>query len=324
MAAVGVLLLFKMGFGIFCDLKNGYLLRRKLWQEAVKNRTLVSWSRASRMRRLHRLLGQSSFSEIGTGWAKKIKQQHIFPTQPILNNSLASFLPKWKTDLPRPIYQQNAVKRYAKLPTILQKIARLDFFVNIGENELLFETHITPDFAEQEIIESLITQSQHEDKKTKIKAITVLGELEYRNPKIVTALVKALQNKDENINNAAARALQRCRQDDLVISSALLKELNNTKWYVRKHAVRILGQRNSWNENSEIATKLLPITEDSDNRVRKEAIWSLRVIQNKIAIPSLVKALSDQSADVRAEAAKSLGFFEKKAIVSKTQRSGRR
>lgn len=142
---------------VFLDLKNGFMLRRKIWQLAVMNRSLAGWRRLNRMKRIGQLLGWwgknatvHELDQVAAGlkknslkypFQKMNKEEHLFPVDPIINDNLPESIPDQINRQARnPNWGPSVHRVFDELPSLLQQVLRMDLFVSVEEDALLFET----------------------------------------------------------------------------------------------------------------------------------------------------------------------------------------
>jgi hypothetical protein len=128
---------------LFADLKAGYMLRRKIFQEAVKNRTIAAWRRENRLFRIHRLLGTDETHPTEKSWVKRLGEENIFPMQNDALGKLVQAMPSLKTHrFPRHTRNSpSAESAFQHLPEFLLNLKRIDAFVSVEPNALFFENH---------------------------------------------------------------------------------------------------------------------------------------------------------------------------------------
>ena len=125
----------------FADLQKGYLLRNFLIYEACKNRTLSAWRRQSRLQRIQETLGLSNISLQGNkkdSWTKRLSDQNIFPeADKKYQNSIRQLPISFGEESPYNYGEWNS----SALPEIFNKLQKLELFISVDANSLLFETH---------------------------------------------------------------------------------------------------------------------------------------------------------------------------------------
>lgn len=132
-----------------------------------------------------------------------------------------------------------------------------------------------------------------------------LGEWVMRPPRdaaLVPTLRDALTGSDPCPARVAARLLGRMRSDHAV--AALIATARGPDATARRNAAVGLGLA----RRAETAPALIELLDDADPAVRASAAWALGEIEDRIAVPSLVRTLGDDpDATVRKAAAWSLG-----------------
>ncbi|MDA3963024.1 MAG: hypothetical protein PF961_19745 [Planctomycetota bacterium] len=124
----------------FVDLQAGYLLRRKLWQMAVQNRSLADWRRRSRLARIAADLGLANPEQIKQNW----HDRHVLPVATIPaavpEHSLSALLEPGRSG--GYSYASSAARQFNALPVQLLDLLRLDAYVSVEPQALLFEAHL--------------------------------------------------------------------------------------------------------------------------------------------------------------------------------------
>jgi|GEM_PF-3213187 len=133
----------------FLDFTTGPMLKRRFLQAAVQNRGIESWRRLNRLRRITHyfdldMIDNSGYPNepIKGEWLKNIKSKHIFPSQIVTDDSTVSKMPAEIGQKSEHSWGWNDLSGIARLPEILLLLKRLDFFINIEDNGLFFETHL--------------------------------------------------------------------------------------------------------------------------------------------------------------------------------------
>jgi len=142
---------------LFVDLKNGYMFRRKVLQEAVKNRAIATWRRENRLLRIRRLLGieddrthrgatvaaRRGTAASGELWLERLSKEHVFPRPNVALQSLTRAMPRVKGGSRPPFgwFRASAQSAFPQLPDFLRKLRRVDAFVCVEPNALYFENH---------------------------------------------------------------------------------------------------------------------------------------------------------------------------------------
>lgn len=131
---------------LWADFQKGYMLRRKLWQWAVKDRSLAGWRRASQAYRWREALGDvdglPGLSErLGqTGaWAMEV------PPAAMRTSALPLVRRPRIAEQYRSFWGQSAIDGFGDLPAVLLALQRLDLFVTVEPEALLFETRFVFD-----------------------------------------------------------------------------------------------------------------------------------------------------------------------------------
>ncbi|MCP4154636.1 MAG: HEAT repeat domain-containing protein, partial [bacterium] len=176
--------------------------------------------------------------------------------------------------------------------------------------------------------------------------VYVLGEIGH--PKSIEFLSRSLYHKDEDIQKIAALSLVKIGEPAVGVISKVLTDQSKKNYSTRRNIVDFLGEtlmewacpplRITLKDNSlylrectvrslfrigKPAVKLLTeVVRDSSNpdRIRIEAIKSLREIKDERAVESLLEALENESVSIRKEAAEALKPFSK--ILSCIQLKG--
>ena len=126
-----------------------------------------------------------------------------------------------------------------------------------------------------------------------------------RDPILVPPLRDALTGPDPCVARVAARLLGRMRSDEAV--SALVATAGHADAVSRRNAALGLGLAS----RVETAPTLIRLLGDGDPAVRSTAAWALGEIEDRIAVPALVRTLaSDPDAKARRAAAWALGRID--------------
>jgi hypothetical protein len=144
---------------VFVDFKYGYMLRRKFWQELVKNRTFDSWSSYQKNNRLLAYLGMQKES-FNSKKNVEIKNYRISSLVDENYKRLYSSLPDYPevkmksgySSFTYSRYSPSASKCFKNLPDFFLRMTRLDFYTNIEENGIYIETHYRTQYNEREKI----------------------------------------------------------------------------------------------------------------------------------------------------------------------------
>ena len=127
----------------FADFKEGYLLKNYLLYEAMKNRSYAGWRRKARLARINQLL---NFEQATTyinnhqtaKWSKDLEKRHITPKSS--KNHIQGSLPVYRST-EKPYSYGYDWKDRGQLPKILYLLEKLEIFISVEDNALLFETH---------------------------------------------------------------------------------------------------------------------------------------------------------------------------------------
>lgn len=122
----------------FLDLQAGYLLRRKLWQLAVKDRSIADWRRRARLERIAADLG---LEDHAADPLRRLLEHGVFPRPGLPAAVSSQALP----GLLEPGERggrgwRSAAERFGDLPSPLLRLERLDGYISVEPDALLFET----------------------------------------------------------------------------------------------------------------------------------------------------------------------------------------
>lgn len=127
---------------LWFDAQKGYHMTRKLFQLAVKNRTLASWRRQNRILRIAMTLGDGKQGEAAL--VQRMAAGHYFPTAQ-LSASLQSQLPRERGLPGRTGYRYasaSATRQFGDLPELFHMIKGINVFISVEDNALYFENHV--------------------------------------------------------------------------------------------------------------------------------------------------------------------------------------
>ncbi|NRA38561.1 MAG: hypothetical protein HRU15_10505, partial [Planctomycetes bacterium] len=124
---------------LWFDAQQGYHMLRKLWQMAVKNRSIASWRRDNRIFRMQRLFGLQDKEK--DALLKGVQLGHYFPSK----KQAASVHQRMPVErgVERGVYSYGSAQSGFKgLPDMFFDIKRVDAYISVEENALYFENHI--------------------------------------------------------------------------------------------------------------------------------------------------------------------------------------
>lgn len=196
--------------------------------------------------------------------------------------------------------------------------AAVDAVVGYGERAV---PHLTEMLALNRVpVEPLIEDAlANPQKRNRLRTIRAIGEL--KDSRAVSSLKEIAQEPDREIRGAAEEALRKIGGATWGRASAakalgfigsaeavpaLIKQLSDPNATVRLRVVRALSAIGDVRASKPLA-KLLTV--EVDHEVRREIVAALgtRGLASSAAVDACVRALSDESRDVRSSAARSLG-----------------
>lgn len=175
----------------------------------------------------------------------------------------------------------------------------------------------------------MIKQLTDEDSAIRHRAVRTLGL--FASPRVIDPLIRCLADKNEGVRKQAAHALVEMGHqavDPLIDSLAyndetvrqqaasilaklgvdatarLIVGLANPDWLVRKQAAHILG---IIADSRAVQPLIQLLVTDKNKNVSKQAYYSLREMNIAVSLLHLIERLSDADADVREQAAYTLG-----------------
>ena len=113
-------------------------------------------------------------------------------------------------------------------------------------------------------------------------------------------LLEAMTHENQFVRQQAANSLFRMADQ---ARNGVVRLLKDSRWYVRKEAVRLLGRIGECQNLSH----LLPLLEDARPEVRTAAVEALGEISDTQAVEPLIRMLHDSYFTVRQEAVRALG-----------------
>jgi len=123
----------------FVDLDMGHLLRTKLLQLAVRDRTLASWRRDHRYRRIAGYLGH--LPRLPVEELAPLREEHVFPWERMPAAMDRGILPT-RPGFDRGSGWRTVKRKIGDLPAPLLRAERLDAYVTVEENALEFELRL--------------------------------------------------------------------------------------------------------------------------------------------------------------------------------------
>ncbi|MBN1328959.1 MAG: HEAT repeat domain-containing protein [Candidatus Heimdallarchaeota archaeon] len=154
------------------------------------------------------------------------------------------------------------------------------------------------------------TDLKSDDSKIRLAAATILGE--WGNDRAVNPLHEALIHKDENLRRESARALKEiCNKRS--IEPLLERVIKDTSAEVRAEAAYALG---FFKKYSPEVDPLILALEDSHYLVRQNAVFALgKIARRKSTIPLMNTLVKDENVNVREMVAWALGEINDKRAV---------
>lgn len=142
--------------------------------------------------------------------------------------------------------------------------------------------------ADSEITEQIIRAFAKKHNNDYAGMLTgILGQIGYRQPAAVTALLRAAHDPDRNRPQWVIEALGQVGQGSTEIIVTLTERLRDPEWDVRQAAARSLGQLNI-NVEVQLRYALIALNRalhDEDEDVRRDALVSIRKLLNGRPIP---------------------------------------
>ncbi len=149
---------------------------------------------------------------------------------------------------------------------------------------------------------ALIEALQHPAKDVRLYAALALTQNQSLQDQLIPVLLGAHSDEDGQAYRSAINALT---EFGYKAAPSLLNALNEDDVYVRRNAIRVLGQIKTL--DTEVVPSLIRALDDSDPEVRSYAARTLGQVKAVDAVPVLKLALLDRVGFVRREAILALG-----------------
>ena len=161
------------------------------------------------------------------------------------------------------------------------------------------------------IIEGLSSAITDQEEDVRRNAAEELADVKASSPTAINALITGLQDQSRDVRLASAEALDEIGEPAKAAVPALMNALGDESNSVRRKMMSALGEMGSSARSA--VPKLIELSKDKSDKTRLMAIDVLGSIgeiegpiKNQIT-PVLIDALTDESDDVRREAAEELG-----------------
>ncbi|MBS1787777.1 MAG: HEAT repeat domain-containing protein [Acidobacteria bacterium] len=205
------------------------------------------------------------------------------------------------------------------ITALIQRLADSKMAVQIAAAGILgtMGEKIKGDLVISKLIQ-LLGNSEHFVRSWAANTLGAIGE-KASSDQVVFALIERLADSDFSVQRAAARALVaigRTARDQAITAS--IERSSSSDSRVRLAAARALG----WLGKKEVVPTLIRLCGDSQENVRRTAIWALGDLGEKAAseqvISTLVRLLADSQSGIRLAAARALEKFGEEATSDQT------
>lgn len=117
---------------VWIDGEKGYLLRRRLWQLAVMNRSLADWRRTNRLTRIRDYCGLSDQDE-------RLKPLAACFSKPGMSMSVGSYMLARKEDGDQGGRWGSVATNLDNLPAFIRDLTHIDMGISVGLDDVLFD-----------------------------------------------------------------------------------------------------------------------------------------------------------------------------------------
>jgi hypothetical protein len=122
----------------FLDLKEGYQLRRKLFHELVKNRSIDEWRMERRFERLQGYFGIPQSIRSGSPFRTKLEQSNAFVMPAKKWETFVNAMPL-NAELDSHRYASTTARSFDLLPDFFLRLEKIESFVCLEENAINME-----------------------------------------------------------------------------------------------------------------------------------------------------------------------------------------